>query len=399
MLPHEIVEDEILQYKSKKFWDSQPVQKLTEKRPEKAQALIEQKVEEIRKKSLPLPEGFEWFLIDLKDEKIMDELYQLLSGHYVEDNDSMFRFNYSPEFLRWALLVPNYEPDWHLGVRVIESKKIVGFISGTPINLKIFDKDMRIAEVNFLCAHKSLRSKGLGPILIKEITRRINLKGIFQAVYTAGRLLPSPVATATYYHRIINNEKLLDVGFTQLDEDTTLEKMKRLNKIPEKLACSNLKKIEKANIPSACKLLNDYLAKKTISVQFDEAEFEWLFVSRDNVVYTYVIENEKNHQVTDLLSFYILDSTVINHPKHSSFKAAYAFYVVPNTIDINILMLDALVLGQSLGCDVFNCLNIMDNDDFIHNLRFGLGDGHLHYYLYNWASPEILPKEIGLTML
>jgi glycylpeptide N-tetradecanoyltransferase len=31
----------------------------------------------------------------------MKEIYDLLYGNYVEDDDAMFRFNYSIPFLRW----------------------------------------------------------------------------------------------------------------------------------------------------------------------------------------------------------------------------------------------------------------------------------------------------------
>ena len=34
-----------------------------------------------------------------------------------------------------------------------------------------------MVEINFLCVHKKLRSKRLAPVLIREITRRVNLKG------------------------------------------------------------------------------------------------------------------------------------------------------------------------------------------------------------------------------
>ena len=46
------------------------------------------------------------------------QIYQLLSQHYVEDDDNMFRFAYSPEFLRWALQPPGFRREWHIGVRV-----------------------------------------------------------------------------------------------------------------------------------------------------------------------------------------------------------------------------------------------------------------------------------------
>ena len=31
----------------------------------------------------------------------LTEIYELLRDHYVEDDDNMFRFDYSREFLRW----------------------------------------------------------------------------------------------------------------------------------------------------------------------------------------------------------------------------------------------------------------------------------------------------------
>ena len=60
--------------------------------------------------------------------------------------------------------------------------------------MKVYEKVVQMVEINFLCVHKKLRAKRVAPVLIKEITRRVNLKGTFQAVYTAGVILPSPVA-------------------------------------------------------------------------------------------------------------------------------------------------------------------------------------------------------------
>ena len=31
----------------------------------------------------------------------LEEVYELLTGHYVEDDDAQFRFNYSVSFLSW----------------------------------------------------------------------------------------------------------------------------------------------------------------------------------------------------------------------------------------------------------------------------------------------------------
>lgn len=35
--------------------------------------------------------------------------------------------------------------------------------------------------------------------------------------------------------------------------------------------------------------------------------------------------------------------------------------------------------------DVFNCLKVMDNETFLEECKFGMGDGILNYYLYNYA--------------
>jgi glycylpeptide N-tetradecanoyltransferase len=59
------------------------------------------KPEEIRDRPLPLPNGFEWCTVDVEKEEDMTELYKLLTENYVEDDDAMFRFDYSPEFLNW----------------------------------------------------------------------------------------------------------------------------------------------------------------------------------------------------------------------------------------------------------------------------------------------------------
>jgi glycylpeptide N-tetradecanoyltransferase len=51
---------------------------------------------------------------------------------------------------------------------------------------------------------------------VQEITRRVNLRGIWQAAYTAGVVLPKPVATCQYWHRSLNPKKLIDIGFSRL---------------------------------------------------------------------------------------------------------------------------------------------------------------------------------------
>lgn len=72
-------------------------------------------------------------------------------------------------------------------------------------------RDKKMVEINFLCVHKKLRSKRMAPVLIREITRRVNLQGIFQAVYTAGVVLPKPVGTCRWVSLSLSLSLLLHV--------------------------------------------------------------------------------------------------------------------------------------------------------------------------------------------
>ena len=61
-----------------------------------------------------------------------------IASSYVSHHDhkTYSRFDYSPEFLAWALKPPGYLKEWHTGVRVTKSNKLVGFISGVPANIR-----------------------------------------------------------------------------------------------------------------------------------------------------------------------------------------------------------------------------------------------------------------------
>lgn len=56
---------------------------------------------EIRMEPYSLPEQFHWDTLNLEDPLVLKELYTLLNENYVEDDDSMFRFDYQPQFLKW----------------------------------------------------------------------------------------------------------------------------------------------------------------------------------------------------------------------------------------------------------------------------------------------------------
>jgi glycylpeptide N-tetradecanoyltransferase len=386
---------------------------------------------ELRAEPYTMPHGFVWSNIDMTHSSDVQELYHLLSNNYVEDDDALFRFDYSAEFLSWALQPPNYNPEFIFGVRSVSNttttnnnnnnnhnhnhSKLVAFISGIPTTLQIHDHTVPVVEINFLCIHKKLRSKRLAPVLIKEMTRRVNWTGIYQAVYTAGTILPVPVASARYYHRNLNPKKLVQVGFSRIGHRMTMARMMKLYKLPEQITTPNLRPMVEQDVASVHTLLNQYLSKFSMKVCFTVEEIRHWLLPRPNVINSYVIgppppsddddndhdHDHPEHRVTDLISFYHLPSSILHQPHDTKLYAAYSYYNVATSVPLHVLMKEALILAQREGhCDVYNALNLMDNAEFLEDLKFGLGDGTLQYYIYNWACPNTIPsQQLGIVLL
>ena len=81
-----------------------------------------------------------------------------------------------------------------------------------------------------------LRSKRLAPVLIKEITRRVNCENVWQAVYTAGVVLPKPVAGNRYWHRSLNPKKLIKIQFSRLRKNMTMNSTIKLYRVEKEVS-------------------------------------------------------------------------------------------------------------------------------------------------------------------
>lgn len=133
-----------------------------------------------------------------------------------------------------------------------------------------------------------------------------------------------------------------------------------------------------------------------LAPNFTEEDFTHWFSPQQDIVDSYVVENDG--VITDFVSYYTLPSTVMHHPVHKVLKAAYSFYNVATKATWIDLMNDALISAKQLNFDVFNALDLMDNKEFLEALKFGIGDGNLQYYLYNWRCPSMPPSKIGLVL-
>ncbi|KAJ5675604.1 Glycylpeptide N-tetradecanoyltransferase [Penicillium macrosclerotiorum] len=427
---------------SYKFWQTQPVPRFDDQAnptPVTQGPIKLINPEEVPKTPGPLVDGFEWCTLDLTDPNELKELYELLNNHYVEDDNAMFRFAYSQSFLHWfglqlklhpsasALMSPGWKKEWHVGVRATKSRKLVASICGVPTEIRVRGERLKVTEINFLCIHKKLRSKRLAPVLIKEITRRCYINGIFQAIYTGGIILPTPVSSCRYYHRALDWLKLYEVGFSPLPTGSTKARQIAKNHLPSTTSTPGLRPMEVKDIDAVYDLLERYSHRFDLNQALTKEEVEhWLVYKeqpgKDQVVWSYVVEDPKSHKITDFVSFYNLESTVIDNPKHEVVRAAYLYYYATETAFTDntqglrerllVLMNDALICAKQAKFDVFNALTLHDNPLFLEQLKFGAGDGQLHFYLYNYRTAPIpggindknLPDEkkmggVGIVML
>ena len=83
-----------------------------------------------------------------------------------------------------------------------------------------------------------------------------------------------------------------------------------------------------------------------------------------------------------------------------SFMSQCRYYTAATVTPMKQLMNDALIKARDEGFDVFNALNLLENSkELLSDLKFGEGDGNLHYYLFNWhVSQKLEPHEVGLIL-
>ncbi|CAG8828220.1 8499_t:CDS:2, partial [Gigaspora rosea] len=106
----------------------------------------------------------------------------------------------------------------------------------------------------------------------------------------------------------------------------------------------------------------------------------WI-LTKENVVWSYVVEDPLTKKVTGFFSFYCLPSSVIGNPTHKTINAVYLFYYAVQDKAIKgrlqALIKDALILAKL-------------------DLKFGPGDGYLNYYMYNWRCKDMDSGKVGV---
>ena len=352
-----------------KFWKDQPIANGVSS---ENKAIELKNIDDVKKSPYSLPDGYNWYTFNLNDDKDLDELYNFLLNYYVNNPEATKKFHYSKKLLKWFLYNEKYN-DLIIGVKY--KNKLLATICGIPMTIRLFDKEIEMIEINFLCIHNKLRNKRLSPVLIKEATRRTNLHNIWQAFYTTNIDLPNSLFYGTYYHRFINIPKLIDTQFITKPDKISINALSKIFKTIDKLSL-NLRKLEEKDCLICCSKFNTFHNKFKIAPVFTVDEFRNHFIA-DNVIYSYVVE--KDGEITDFISFFDLSYQIKENIKYDNLKVAYGYYYFYFENTLEKLIENSILILKNEQFDLLNYLDQYDTNLIFDKLNFNKGEGKMNF--------------------
>ena len=90
---------------------------------------------------------------------------------------------------------------------------------------------------------------------------------------------------------------------------------------------------------------------------------------------------------------------MLKHAEYDDLRVCYTYYNVSTTNRMKEGMSDMLIKAHEMQFDVFNTLDYMENREIIEDLKYQIGDGLLHYYLYNWRVRHMEPSQLAMTLV
>lgn len=408
--------------KNHEFWNSQPMQRessqaevITEEGPIDSNT----DVSRIRPDPYPMYSAYEWSNFEWqRDGK---ELVEFLKNHYASDKETGLGIYYPPELLSVILTSEWVVTEWLICVRVSSNKKLGAFIAGFPITLRVDERVTKAVEVNFFCIHSKIRGKGLAPLMIKELTRRVNLKGVFQAFYSAGNNLPGKLMESRFVHRHIDTKVLVSAGFTSI-RNTTMAKMiteykladstksKDFINLKDLRSLSQGKEFEEEVLRSCFLLAQKFYRKFRVALAFEDS-YEKEFTNTLKNASTCCLSIDWSQRPLRVKAFASWGALEISNgalktPIKSGCLHHYSYQIQePGSQEDSDMFLvnfmnDCLIEAKKEGYHLFTCmLNYMDNHRFANQLKFRLGTGLLNYYIYNWNTvPSMDPSNPSIAV-
>ena len=312
----------------------------------------------VRNKPYPLPQGFEWCVLNRSN---FNEVIQL----YDDINPST---PISRNLLEWFISSPHYRKGSLLGIRLSLNKKLVWFIACTPYHIRVGGKVLSLVNLQQTVGPDATKQQNqLYNAGIKETMRILGSKGIFHAaIFTKYHLIPKPVITYDVYSCPL------------------------LQSLPYATPRTvGLRRMKATDVPKALALTNQYTSQFEIGQVFQsEEEFShWFLSPLQDEVTTYVVEELNSGNITDMFSFrtgmFGLGSTFRT-------KVAEAIAIVVTKSSAKQLITDLLICAQQQKAKMVTLPRFgLEEHLFKDFLKPSEWAGQGHCLFYNYNHPEV----------
>ena len=126
---------------------------------------------------------------------------------------------------------------------------------------------------------------------------------------------------------------------------------------------------------------------------------------RNNIIYTYVLEDEE-HKITDFCSFYSIQRTILNNQnnsessnKYKKINFAYELINYNSSISMKELLRSAVILAKQNNFDAYHCIDYKENAENFKELLFTEKIGKMKHHLYNFVYPESPLDDVSLMFM
>lgn len=319
----------------------------------------------------------------------LDEIFNLLNNHYIEDDQHIVRLIYSRDFIYWY--IKNITSGLILGL--LYKKNLVGIITSMLTEIMVNDEKIKIAYIDFLCVQTNIRGIGLGTCLYEEINLRLRNMGIMRIYFTSqitgkfsqicsdsNSLIPKNMeeirsfCTTHDYIIPINYPKLKQIGF--------LDECEKPNYYLICLGISNdnpLHLMAPTDIDDVVSKLNKFMNKYIVRPYFTKENARYFLFPKKNIVYSFVKKNSDG-KITDFISvyknyLYCIEKNIIINVAH----LAYYFYETLNLTELVSYLLEKLSRHK---IDQLYFRNMADNSE-INITKFVANGRGLNHYMNN----------------
>ena len=274
-----------------------------------------------------------------------------------------------------------------------EDRIIVGFIAATPIHYKINSAIIETFTVDFLCVHQDLRGKRLAPILMKELSIRLQKLGMSTGSIFSTRTVLNfhPITSPSYYYRPIDIEKLISSG--QVKSIQSAERLRNQFKVDFTPLIKCFHTLTEKDIPEALDLMHKEINKRQLGLVLTEEEFYHYFLKFKDIVKTFVVRDPISGELTEMVSFYTHTSST------GGGKQAHLYYIANNMISPKVLMMNTMYIANQFGYDYFFLLDVFGlmRDP---EIAAGFIDTGImkHYYLWNYNIDALHPFYCGMLL-